>query len=90
MRQVADATVCENCGVILGAEACDLADETCMEESKRFADLYPGIKRRMVRQLYAVCSECGKKYSFNEKANAFEALAVPPRESVGSSWITIR
>lgn len=77
LRRAANTFACLKCGNAIGAAGVKLADAAVAAEAAEFARLHPGIRRRTVRSLDAICPRCGARYSFNREALAFSPLDEP-------------
>ena len=71
LRATANRFRCASCGQILGRSSIQLADEAWARRMREFAILHPGVRFRVVRNLHAICPECGKQYQFVEKIRTF-------------------
>lgn len=72
LKRLARQTSCRNCGGLLGDEAIERGEAAWRE---RMSELHwrPewGIRRRVVRDIHAVCPCCGAGYEFIEKTRQF-------------------
>ena len=67
MRRVVCGFTCLTCGARLGLEAIRLGDE---HQAKKVAELhakYRGERLRIIKEVDAICPECGAEYSFRDK-----------------------
>jgi hypothetical protein len=71
LRVAADQFKCAGCGRPLGRKSIHLADEEWARRMQEFMNRYSGVKLRLVRNLHAICSSCGRQYQFVEKIRAF-------------------
>jgi predicted RNA-binding Zn-ribbon protein involved in translation (DUF1610 family) len=68
-RQAANRFPCTNCGQILGAISIELANTEQHEFMQRLILENPGMKIRPAdRTVYAICSNCGTKFTYNNHA----------------------
>ena len=79
LRGAADQFKCEGCGQILGRRSIQLADEEWTRRMQEFMNRSPGVKTRVVRNLHAICSRCGRQYQFVEKIRTF--VTTPPAKA---------
>jgi hypothetical protein len=79
MKREARATLCRHCGRLLGDEAIERGEAVWRE---RMSELHRewGIRRRIVRNIHAVCINCGAAYEFLAKTGQF----VPAETLTGS------
>ncbi len=77
-KQRVSETRCGRCGEILGQAALDRADAEWSAHVERLHRDHPGKIFRMVRTVNAVCVACGQSHRYDEKADAFEAVADEP------------
>ncbi len=47
-------------------EALKLADEAVADQARERMRQYPGMRFRVVRTLYAICTACGTRYTFHK------------------------
>ena len=74
LRSATSRFVCTGCGQILGKQSLRLAD---VEWAKRMQEMrikYPGARFRVVRDIHAICSKCGKQYRFLEQIRGFDEV----------------
>lgn len=78
LHAAAERSACVACNQILGRKAVKLADQYW---EKHMAELLKGTdgsvrfrRRRIVRKLHAVCSNCGAKYEFISQSRQFASL----------------
>ena len=71
LRVAADQFKCVGCGHPLERKSIHLADEEWARRMQEFMNRYSGVKPRVVRNLHAICSRCGRQYQFVEKIRAF-------------------
>src|SRR5262245_31241846 len=71
LRAAADQFKCFECGQILGRKSIELADGEWARRMREYTDQHPGIRIRVVRNLHAICPNCGRQYQFDEKTRSF-------------------
>jgi len=71
LRASADLFKCIGCGQILGRKSIELADDEWARRMRELMDRQPGRRLRIVRNLHAICRNCGKQYQFDEKTRTF-------------------
>jgi hypothetical protein len=70
-RSVAKTFRCTGCGVVLGIASLQLADAEWARCMVEWCRQHPGVRARIVRLLHAICSNCGRRYTFLEKDRTF-------------------
>lgn len=76
LRRAARRMPCVRCGALLGDAAVALADELWQKHMGTLQARNPRVTLRVVRTLFAACPQCGARYRFDEKAEAFSPVAV--------------
>lgn len=76
LRRAARRTPCSDCGALLGDAAVALADELWSKHMGTVQARNPQATLRVVRLLFAACPQCGARYRFDEKAEAFSPIEV--------------
>jgi predicted RNA-binding Zn-ribbon protein involved in translation (DUF1610 family) len=71
LRAAANRFKCVGCGQILGRKSIELADDEWARHMRELMDRNPGVRLRVVRNLHAICPNCGKQYQFDEKTRTF-------------------
>ena len=71
IRAAAEQFKCVACGQFLGRRSIELADEEWARHMRDLMDRHPGVRFRIVRNLHAICSNCGKQYQFDGKTRTF-------------------
>jgi hypothetical protein len=71
LRAAADKFRCVDCDQILGRKSIQLADAEWSERMRELMNRFPGVRPRVVRNIHAICSICGTRYRFDEKARSF-------------------
>ena len=72
LKRKARQTHCPNCGHLLGDEAIERGEAAWRERmSKLHWRPEMGIRRRVVRDIHAVCPNCNAAYEFIAKAGQF-------------------
>jgi predicted RNA-binding Zn-ribbon protein involved in translation (DUF1610 family) len=71
LRKLAESFACVTCGRLLGREALKLADQAWAQHMDWLSREYPGSKFRMARTLYAICTACGERYTYQERERIF-------------------
>jgi hypothetical protein len=71
----AQAFACTGCGRALGEEGVELADTLWERHMQRLFESGP-VRSRIVRNLDAVCPQCGKRYQLDAKGSAFTRVEV--------------
>ena len=66
---------CVRCGVVLGTAALERASAEWAAHMEKLFREHPGIHFRMVCELQAVCLACEQAHKYDEKADAFVAVA---------------
>ena len=74
LRSAANRFACAGCGAILGKESLRLADVKWAKRVEEMRIKYPRVKFRVVRDVDAICSKCGKQYGYVEKTRGFEEV----------------
>jgi hypothetical protein len=72
MRKIAATLQCRRCGKPLGKEATRLADQTWanhLDSLKK--QVPPGTRLRTIRNVHAICTNCGLRYRFYEHTGRF-------------------
>jgi hypothetical protein len=75
LRSAASRFACIACGQVLGKESLRLADAEWAKRMQEMRIKYPGVMLRVVRDVHAICSKCGKQYRFLEQTRRFEEVA---------------
>jgi hypothetical protein len=75
MRAVAERTQCERCGATLGAASLHRADTEWTERVAAQLEARPGIRLRMLRSLWAICTACGAEYDYDFSSRIFRRVA---------------
>ena len=70
-RRRAEQTPCVQCGAGLGKAALDRADAAWSEHLAKWHREHPQMRFRMVRQVWAICAQCGQEFGYDEKTDAF-------------------
>jgi hypothetical protein len=76
LRSAASRFVCIACGQVLGKESLRLSDIDWAQQMEEMRIRHPGVKFRVVRNVHAICSKCGKQYRFREQSRDFEEAPV--------------
>src|SRR5579871_1587260 len=71
LRKTANEFRCVSCGMILGMKSLELAETECMRHMEELRRQNPGVKFRMIRNLHAICANCGTMFSFVKKDRTF-------------------
>ena len=74
LRAVADRFACLQCGEVLGRAALERADTIWVAHVEQLHREHPGYRFRLVRNVHAVCTHCGKRYRFDDKLLTLQAL----------------
>jgi hypothetical protein len=74
MLTAACSSNCARCGAILGGASLDRADKAWAEHLAALQRDRPGIRFRLVRSVWAVCTACGARYSFDADIRTFGLL----------------
>ena len=72
-RASVERFVCVGCGQVLGLEALARADAAWAEYVEKLHREHPGYRFRLVREVDAICLQCGTRYHFDEKKRTFRA-----------------
>ena len=72
-RASVERFVCAGCGQVLGLEALARADAAWAEYVEKLHREHPGYRFRLVREVDAICLQCGTRYHFDEKKRTFRA-----------------
>ena len=63
--------VCVGCGQVLGLGALARADTAGAEYVEKLQREHPGYRVRLLREVDAICLQCGTRYHFDEKKRTF-------------------
>ena len=74
LRAVANRFTCLQCGEVLGRAALERADAAWVAHVEQLHREHPGHRFRLVRDVHAVCTRCGKRYRFDDKLGTLQAL----------------
>jgi hypothetical protein len=75
LSAAAKLVACQSCGQVLGERAIEAANAAWAARLKRVQSRLPvGIRFRMVRDLDAICTNCGARYEFLPKTREFVPL----------------
>jgi hypothetical protein len=75
MRAAAERTRCERCGATLGASSLHRADTEWAKQVAALLDARPGMRLRLVRSLWAVCTACDAEYDYDFRSRIFHCVA---------------
>jgi hypothetical protein len=79
LRAAAGRFRCVDCGQILDRKSIQLADAEWAERMHDLMNRFPGVRPRVVRNIHAICSMCGTRYRFDEKARSFAKTSAQQR-----------
>ncbi len=74
MRAAARWRSCPACGVVLGVEALGLANKRWQVYLAETHRDNPGIRFRLVRKVFAICTRYGAEWGYDEKAMNFPQI----------------
>ncbi len=77
MYTAADKFRCNVCGVVLGKASIEQAEVEWLRYVDELHRQNPGYHFRLVRTVHAICTQCGKPYSYCEKTNRFIETQMP-------------
>jgi len=64
--RVAGRAPCAKCGRVLGIKSLELSDQRAAEYGAEQQRLHPGVKFRLVRTVFAICTACGAEYGYRD------------------------
>jgi hypothetical protein len=72
-RRVRDADnfCCTQCGNILGQASITKANEYWLKHVRELHKRFPGARLRLIRDVWAICTECGAKYNYRTKDRTY-------------------
>ena len=70
-KREADNFRCAQCGTVLGRTSIATADEYWRDHARELHKRFPGSRFRLVRNVWAICSECGARYNYCTKDRAY-------------------
>jgi hypothetical protein len=62
---------CAQCGSFLGRASIAKADEYWREHVRELHKRFPGSRFRLVRKVWAICTECGARYNYRTKDRTY-------------------
>ena len=71
MEAAARKARCESCGAILGVASLRRADAAWAEHVAALHRDRPGVRFRLVRDLWAMCATCDAEYGFDSASGVF-------------------
>ncbi len=70
-KRDAENFCCAQCGNVLGRASIAKADEYWREHVRDLHKRFPGSRFRLVRNVWAICTECGARYSYRTKDRTY-------------------
>lgn len=72
-RRVRDADnfCCTQCGNIVGRASIAKANEYWQQHVRELQNRFPGARFRLIRDVWAICTECGAKYNYSTKDKTY-------------------
>ena len=70
-KRDAETFRCAQCGNVLGRASIAKADEYCREHVCELHKRFPGSRFRLVRNVWAICTECGARYNYRTKDRTY-------------------
>lgn len=70
-KRDADNFTCIQCGNILGQASIAKASEYWREHVRKLHKHYPGGRLRLVRDVYAICTVCGARYTYSTRDKTY-------------------
>lgn len=65
---------CVRCGRVLGQAAIAKANEYCRDHARELRQRFPHSRFRLVRNVWAICTECGARYDYLGKQRMYALL----------------
>lgn len=74
---------CVQCGHLLGEAAIAKADRFCLDHVRELHHQFPHSRFRLVRNVWAICTECGARYNYLGNEQTYVLLPETDSDAVG-------